>query len=264
MKELDKRGGKLDVGTEKDVGPLGKVPQREECPICMLVLPLHEALQSYHVCCGNTICGGCDIHHQMKSGERRTCAFCRTAPPKTDEEIFARTLKRAELKDPDALLSMAMDNGYGRCGLPVDQAKCIDLLRESAGLGCSTAQFQLGNHHDNGEMGLERNKEEALKYWKEAAEGGDVHARHNLACGEWENGDHVAAMRHFRLAASAGYRKSMHNLILCFELGFFHHSDLAETLKAMYFAKAEMKSKGRAHFIDYLKRTGEYKEEYGM
>ena len=35
--ELEKRGGKLDVGTEKDIGPLGKVPAREECPICMRV-----------------------------------------------------------------------------------------------------------------------------------------------------------------------------------------------------------------------------------
>ena len=28
-KELDKRGGKLDIGTEMDVGPLEKLPQQE-------------------------------------------------------------------------------------------------------------------------------------------------------------------------------------------------------------------------------------------
>jgi len=30
-KELDKRGGKLDLGTEEDVGPLGKLPPRIHC-----------------------------------------------------------------------------------------------------------------------------------------------------------------------------------------------------------------------------------------
>ena len=79
-KVLDQRGGKLDVGTEEDVGPLGKVPPREECPICMRALPLHDRLHTYFDCCGKVICGGC----QMKSGERAdTCAFCRTTMPES-------------------------------------------------------------------------------------------------------------------------------------------------------------------------------------
>ena len=31
--EIDKRGGKVDLGTEMDLGPLGKLPPQEECPI---------------------------------------------------------------------------------------------------------------------------------------------------------------------------------------------------------------------------------------
>ena len=57
-KELDKRGGKLDVGTEKNVGPLGQLPPQEECPICMRVMPLHDNLQVYNACCGKMICCG--------------------------------------------------------------------------------------------------------------------------------------------------------------------------------------------------------------
>ena len=80
-KELDKRGGgKIDLGTELGIGPLGKVPPREECPICMRALPLHDRLHTYFDCCGKVICGGC----QMKSGERAdTCAFCRTTMPES-------------------------------------------------------------------------------------------------------------------------------------------------------------------------------------
>ena len=170
-KELDKRGGKLDVGTELDIGPLEKMPPREECPICMRALPLHECLHSYFSCCGKVVCCGCDHQHQMKSTERvTTCAFCRTPAPDSDEEIVAQLGKRAELKDPDALRNLAMSYGSGRNGLSVDQAKCVELLRESAGVGFPAAQYNLGKHYHFGEMGIEQNVEEALKYFTEAAE----------------------------------------------------------------------------------------------
>ena len=157
---------------------------------------------------------------------------------------------------------MALDYGYGDCGLPVDHAKCIELLRESAALGDLPALYQLGLYYFEGAMGLDQNEEEALKYLEKAAEGGHVLARHNLGCVEKDNGTHVAAMRHYRLAASEGFKPSMGYLIECFERGFLHHGDLAESLQAMYCAAAEMKSEDRDQFIEYLKSTGEYEAEY--
>jgi TPR repeat protein len=139
----------------------------------MRVMPLHAGLQTFFDCCGKTICGGCDHQHKMKNEEQalpQTCAFCRTAAPKSDEEILVQVRKRVELKDPQALLDMAMSYGHGQYGLPVDQTKCIELLRQSAGFGFSGAQHQLGNFYNNGEMGLEQNEAEASKYYKEAAE----------------------------------------------------------------------------------------------
>ena len=263
-KELEKRGGKLDLGTEEDIGPIGKLPPREECPVCMRALPLHPMLHAYYACCGKTLCCGCYHQHWMKSGEQRTCAFCRTVAPKTDEEILARLRKRVELKDPDALLNSAMDYCFGRLGLPVDQAKCIDILRESAGLGCPDAQFNLGNFHDRGEMGLEQKEELTLKYWEEAARGGHLISRHKLGHKKLATGDFVAAMKHWRLSASGGYRDSVEPLIQSFECGVLKHGDLAKTLQDMYAARAEMKSDGRDEFIAYLKRTGKYDEEYDL
>ena len=257
-KELAKRGGKLDLGTEEDIGPLGKLPPREECPICMRALPLHETLQLYMVCCGKNICCGCDFQHTMKSEGARACAFCRTAEPESDEEILVRLGKRVERKDPTALHNLACAHGYGRFGLPVDQAKCIDILRQSAGLGCAVAQYQIGIYYHTGAMGLEQNKEEAIKWWKKAAEGGDFHAQHNLGTIEYTNGNHAAAMRHWCFTASGGKRSSMDALIECFRHGQLHHSDLAETLQAMYRARDELKSEDRDKYIVYLKMTGEY------
>ena len=258
MKELDKRGGKLDIGTELDVGPLGKLPPQDECPICMHVLPVPAALSTYESCCGKSICGACNFQHQMKSGDHPTCAFCRTAVPRSDEEILAQLQKRIKQKDPTALNNLAMHYGEGGLGLSVDQAKCIDLMRQSAGLGYPSAQFNLGTYHDGGKMGLERNKEEALKHFKEAAEGGDIHARHNLACKEVRKGNYIAAMRHARLSASGGLRTSVISLISAFDAGWLRHGDLAETLQAFYLARAEVKSEGRDKYIVHLKMIGEY------
>ena len=250
----------------------------------MHTLPLDEGLHGYAACCGKTICGGCSYQHQMKSRERTaergqtperpTCEFCREPISDSDEETLARCRKRVELKDPTALYNMAEIYGTGLYGLPMNETKCIELLRESAGLGHPGAQYNLGNYYKFGKMGLEQNNEEAQKYWMKAAEGGDVVARHNLGYfrrayfwfikndpdpQKWRSADQVATMRHWRLAASGGHRRSMTALIECFfEAGLLHHADLAETLQAFYRAQTEMKTEDRDRYIKYLKETGEY------
>ncbi len=262
--ELDRRGGKLDVGTEIDIGPLGKLLPREECPICMHVLPLHENLHAFNPCCGKTVCGSCELQHSLKNRERPTCPFCRTSALRSDEEDVEMLHKRIEDKDPTAMVNLAMAYGRGNHGLSVDQAKCIDLLHQSSGLGCPAAQAQIGNFYFNGDMGLEQNKEEALKYYEKAAEGGDVIAHHHLGCAKQDVGDIVASMRHWRLGASGGFKLSMEKIIVCFETDFLHHGDLAETLQAFYRARAEMKSKDRDLSINVLKMTGNYKKEFDL
>jgi TPR repeat protein len=151
------------------------------------------------------------------------------------------------------------------------------------------AQYQLGIYHNIGAMGLERNKEKAFEYWEKAAEGGDLLSMHNLGCKEMHMGNlmsqlnlpceemismdgytvrvrspsHTAAMRHWCLVASGGKRNTMKDLITdCFEKGLLHHADLAETLQAMYRARAELKSEDRDKYIEYTKMTGEYTAEY--
>ena len=121
----------------------------------------------------------------------------------------------------------------------MDQTKCIDLLRESAGLGCSVAQYQLGAFHSTGAMGIEKNEEEELNYWETAAEGGDLISRHNLGCTEDQNGDHVAASVTGDCLHQGGFTVSMYYLIDCFEKNLLHHADLTETLQAFYLARAE-------------------------
>ena len=267
-KELQKRGGKLDLGTELDLGPLPDVPPREECPICMRALPICAALQVYFACCGKIVCHGCDYQHDIKAenNERaNTCPFCRTVAPKSDEAVLARLNKRVECKDQKALEHLAMNYCHGLYGLSVDQGKSIELLRESADHGLPDAQYQLATFLKHGEMGLAQNEEEARKYCEEAAEGGHLVALYTLGCAlEQKDGDHVAAMRHWRLSASLGLKLSMEAVIFAFEEGLLQHGHLSAIAQAFYLARAEMKSEERDKFIAYLKSTGEYKEEYDM
>ena len=54
-------------------------PPREDCPICMLLLPLDDTKSIFKLCCGKLICKGC-IHAMRKSGGGKDiCAFCRTS-----------------------------------------------------------------------------------------------------------------------------------------------------------------------------------------
>ena len=72
----------------------------------------------------------------------------------------------------------------------------------------------------------------------------------------------AVVMGHFRLSASGGFKPSVNSLIARFEVGMLRHGDLAETLQAFYRSRAEMKSEDRDKYIAYLKKVGEYKEEY--
>ena len=293
-KELEKRGGKLNLGTETDIEPPlldDRLLPRDKCLICMRALPINTMLQTYSVCCGKIICCGCDLQLQCEGQKRSTtaerggqetppaqptCAFCRRVHPESDDDKLTLLSRRVECRDPEGLCSMAMVHGNGQLGLTVDKSKCINLHRESADLGCPGAHHQLGVFYLNGKMGLKQNQEEALKHWEQSAESGHVQAQHSLGCIKAEQSycrntslsirhtNHIAAMRHFRTAASAGYRISMDSLIARFELGFLHHSDLAETLQAMYRSRAELKSEGRDQYIKYLKLAGEYDEEYDV
>ena len=253
--ELDKRGGKLDLGSEKDLGPLPDLPPREECPICMHAMPIDGNLKYYLVCCGKNICCGCKVQHEIKY-EERTCAFCREPIAKTEEKALARLSKRVDLKDRDALRCMALYYGLGQMGLSVNQAKCIDLLRQAADLGFPGAHYNLGNYYHSGEMGLEQDDAKAKMHWEKAAEGGHLISRHNLGSTEEDTRDRVAAMRHWRLSASGGYKPSIETLIECYERGFLHHRDLSEALQNHYKAKAEMKSNERDVYIRVLKMNG--------
>ena len=79
---------------------LFKVPPRskEDCPICLMPMPLSELNCTYSPCCGKFICHGC-MHKKIMVGASSKklsslvgkCSFCREPTIVSDKEMIARS-----------------------------------------------------------------------------------------------------------------------------------------------------------------------------
>ena len=56
---------------------LFKEPPIDECPICMLPLPISAEYVIFNSCCGKNVCQGCDYAMAVNK-KGNICAFCRT------------------------------------------------------------------------------------------------------------------------------------------------------------------------------------------
>ena len=226
-------------------------PPREECPICMLPLPLDLDKQCFKSCCGKYICGGCihamimeEIRRGKKKEEWGMCAFCRTLRPSSDEEEIERLDKIMESGNAMACKQLACYYASGTNGLPQDRAKANELLLKAGELGCAEAYSRLGYSYDNG-TGVEVDKRKAKHYYELAAMMGNVQARYNLGCIEYNAGNYHRAYKHYILAASAGYPESLDVVKKVFTKGSVTKDEYASTLRAYHERQTEMKSEAR-------------------
>ena len=74
---------------------------------------------------------------------------------------------------------------------------------------------------------------------------GDVYARHNLGGLELQACNYYRAMKHFILAASAGYKDSLDTVKEGFMNGHVSKDQYANTLRAYQKSRGEMESKAR-------------------
>ena len=101
-----------DTKTKEDPDLWKPPPPTEECPVCMVPLPLDNAKSMYFACCGKTLCFACCDEHDRalhvtnrKRGKKKlpplefTCAFCRIPHHKSDSELISRLEKRIEKDD---------------------------------------------------------------------------------------------------------------------------------------------------------------------
>ena len=244
-------------------------PPTEECPVCVVPLPLADDGMSYWACCGKTICGACTAETlrarnviNIKRAEKKlplldgACSFCRTVPNVSESEYEERIRKG----DGEAACCLALDyrGGNDDMNIPKDEVKSLKLFHHAADdLGSSRATAERSMYF-YGDQGAAKDNTKGRKYLEGAVKMGNVVARISLACVEAEEGKMDLAVRHWKLAAIAGDEPSMRNLWKCFYKGALEKAELEETLRAHKEACDAMNSveRERRNLLDALAESG--------
>ena len=217
-------------------------PPREECPICMLPLPLDAGESTFYSCCGKRICNGCIL--MLISDEKGLCAFCRTPPPSSDEERVKQIKNLMDKGNGGGFYQLASFYARGVYGIPQNFQKTNELLLKAGELGCAEGYHNLGLAYDNG-RGVEADKKKAQHYYELAAIGGHLLARHNLGCVEEEAGNQHRAIKHWLISARAGSERSLDAVKIEFRNGLVTKDVYANTLRAYHESQKEMKNNER-------------------
>ena len=212
-------------------------PPPKECPICFLPIPVDLTQTTFSTCCGKKICCGClygMILEQKRKGKKGeeigTCPFCRTPKASSDEETIERYTKLMEKGNAEACNQLGAHYAGGELGLPQDWTKAMELWRKAGELGCAGGNSHLGELYDKG-MGVVVDKKKANHYYELAAMGGDVCARHNLGCKEYNAGNYQRAYKHYMIAAQSGYNVSLDEVKEGFMRGFVAKDEYEQTLR---------------------------------
>ena len=222
-------------------------PPKEDCPICFLPMPFAYCgmyrVKVYQPCCGKTLCTGCmnaASDEMCKGNIKQCCPFCRVTLP-TSEELLKRCKKRMEAGDADAFFMLGNNYEDGNSGLQQNSKMAFELYLQAAKLGSVEAQYQIAVAYSYGE-GVEKDEEKAEHHWAIAAIGGHELARHGLGLNEGCKGQPKRAMKHFMIAAKAGYNDSLKYVTEGYEEGLVTKDEYAITLRAHKDSLDEIKS----------------------
>jgi TPR repeat protein len=175
------------------------------------------------------------------SGNIGKCPFCNSDRGKTEEELVAEMMKRVAANDAASINLLADSYDRGLHGLQRDRAKAIELYVRAANLGYSQAHYNMAiiYYHEGGNM------KKAKFHFEAAAMAGHEMARYNLGAIEYNSGNVEQAIKHWKIAASAGCYRAMHELRSFFEKGKVSRESIDSTLSAYNKSCAEFRSEAR-------------------
>ena len=224
-----------------------------DCPICFLPLPLDPQKCQFMACCSKLVCEGCEYANQKREIEQRlhpACPFCRHPAPESKEEADKNVMKRVEANDPVAMFHI----GKKRCD-EGDFDGAFEYWTKAAELGDAGSHYNLSNMYDKGE-GVEKDEKKQVYHLEEAAIGGEVDARLNLAKFEWDNGRRERAVKHWIIAVNFGHDFALKSLrdIYTKTKGLLSKEDFAAALRAHQAAVDATKSPQREVADAYISR----------
>ena len=254
MKDLIAAMGKLGGSGKRDTDDISDAelfkqpPPKEDCPICLLPLPLLGSGIVHMACCGKMICSGCrhapvydNLGNEIIEGK---CPFCRTPVHVSIEEYNEQLRKRVELGDAHAIFHLGCNYRDGGFGFPQNYTKAFELYHRAGDLGHAAAYNSIGYVYSNGE-GAEIDKKKADHYFKLAAMAGDEVARYNLGVVEEKAGNMNRALKHYMIAAEGGEPDSLKEIQKLYTNGHARKDDYTKALRAYQAYLGEIKSTQR-------------------
>ena len=228
-----------------DIDLFAAIPEREECPVCMMPHPLLEGETIFVPCCGKHICLGC-IHKralvEMKKGiptHKHKCAFCCQLTPKSGVKALKKLMKK---NNPLAFMVMAERYKEGD-GVFQSDTKYLEMRICAAELGYADAFGSIGYHYSLG-TAVVQDISKALDFWAVAAKKGSIYA-HNLLSNFHRSNGNQESINHLKVAASAGHQQSMDDLMKAFKDKLLSKEELSQTLRAYQASHDKTKSKER-------------------
>lgn len=241
-------------------------PETEDCPVCMVPLPLDREESLYWTCCGKTICRACEFEQgralELLNVKRinkdqpplePACAFCRASKLIEDEDVIRSYKEKARNGDAVAAHNLATFYTHGNYGVEINEAKALELLQYAANLGNRDSMVRLAIVYHFGELGENESINKAKEYANEAINKGKVSAHTLLAVFQLGEGHIELATRHWCLAAEAGEVESMKLLWDQFYRGELSKDQLERTLRRHKETLDEMNSEDRERWRGWKK-----------
>ena len=240
----------LDTAHEEtaNVDVFTPITEREECPICLVTLPIKDREITYSMCCGKRICQGCfykslirDIENGVQKHEVK-CAFCRQLTPKSIVKASKKLMKK---NDSGAFMQMAALHRGGENGVLQSDTKALEMCIRAAELGLSNAFADIGYHYRRGIV-VEQDGSKSLAFYELAAKRGSITGHQVIAQFYGMNDNTMKkSIKHLKVAASAGDQESMDGLMQLYRKKELSKEELTQTLRAYQASINNMKSKDR-------------------
>ena len=220
-------------------------PPKDDCPICFIRLPSLQSGSKYMSCCGKTICSGC-CHAPVYDNQGnivadKTCPFCRTLFPTSDEDDIKRYKIQVEANDANAIYSLGCFYRDGTYGLPQDYNKALELSKRAAELDHAGAYGNIGNAYFKGN-GVEVDEKKAIHCHELAAMMGNEISRYNMGLIEKKEGNVERAFKHWMIAVNSGASASLDRIKHLYTDGHVTKEDYMKALQLYQAYLVEIKS----------------------
>ena len=166
------------------------------------------------------------------AGAQQTNLF--VLPGTTNGITFEEIKNKAEKGDPSSQCIVGEAFYFGFNGFPINKNEAVKWYRRAAEQGIAEAEYNLANCYHNGE-GVKTNEVEARKWWRQAAEQNSKEAQFNLGI-SYEFGigipsDLQEAVKWYQKAADQGIDQAQYNLGNMYFNGHGVETNYAEAVK---------------------------------